>query len=216
MTTDSQLQDDVLEELDWEPTVDHAKIGVAVEDGIVTLSGIVGSYVAKIAAEKAARSVKGVRGIAEEILIRYPNTPKTADPEIAGRIADMLEWNATDSGEQVSVRVEGGWVTLSGEVSNHFRRKSAEDLASGINGVVGISNLMKVRNVPTLTDVRARIVSALKRSAEIDAKTITVQTDGRTVKLGGRVHHQYERRVAERAAWAAPGVDRVEDNIEVI
>ena len=216
MTTDTELQDDVIEELDWEPSVDSANIGVAVKDGIVTLSGVVSSYAAKIAAEKAANGVKGVRGLAEEIVIRYPSSPKTADPEIAGRIADILEWHSIVPHDEIGVKVEDGWVTLSGEVAHHFRRESAEDLASGINGVIGISNLIKVRSVATPSDVRDRIVSALKRSAELDAQTITVQTDGRTVKLGGEVHHQYERRIAERAAWAAPGVDRIEDNITVV
>jgi osmotically-inducible protein OsmY len=213
--TDCQIKGDVLEELCWEPKVDHANIGVAVNEGIVTLSGFVGNFASKLAAEEAVWGVKGVRGLAEEIEVRYASSPKTTDPEIASRIADMLEWHVSDSRDEVCAKVEHGWVTLSGKVVFHYRRKSAEMLASGISGVKGVTNLIEVHKVPAPADVRERIVSALRRSADIDARTITVHADGTTVKLGGKVHHQYERQIAERAAWAAPGVDRVEDNIIV-
>ena len=212
---DCQIKGDVLEELCWEPKVDHANIGVAVKEGIVTLSGFVSNFASKLAAEEAVWGVKGVRGLAEEIEVRYASSQKTTDPDIASRIADMLEWHVSDSRDEVCAKVEHGWVTLSGKVVFHYRRKSVEMLASGISGVKGVTNLIKVHKVPAPADVRERIVSALRRSADIDARTITVQADGTTVKLGGKVHHQYERRIAERAAWTAPGVDRVEDNIIV-
>jgi osmotically-inducible protein OsmY len=215
MKTDSQLQKDVMAELEWEPRVDHANIGVAVQDG-VTLSGFVSSYTCKLAAEKAAKRVKGVRGLAEEIEVRFPSDAKTADPEIAKRIADMFDWSATIPKNKLSVKVEHGWVTLSGEVAYHFHREAAKDLASRITGVKGVSNLIEVKKSPSSFDVRSRIVDALKRTADIDASTITVVTEGDTVKLGGKVHANYERRIAERAAWAAPGVNRIEDNIMVI
>jgi osmotically-inducible protein OsmY len=216
MKTDSQLQKDVMAELEWEPRVDHANIGVAVQDGVVTLSGFVSSYTCKLAAEKAAKRVKGVRGLAEEIEVRFPSDAKTADPEIAKRIADMFDWSATIPKNKLSVKVEHGWVTLSGEVAYHFHREAAKDLASRITGVKGVSNLIEVKKTPSSFDVRSRIVDALKRTADIDASTITVVTEGDTVKLGGKVHANYERRIAERAAWAAPGVNRIEDNIMVI
>jgi osmotically-inducible protein OsmY len=216
MKTDSQLQKDVMAELEWEPRVDHANIGVAVQDGVVTLSGFVSSYTCKLAAEKAAKRVKGVRGLAEEIEVRFPSDAKTADPEIAKRIADMFDWSATIPKNKLSVKVEHGWVTLSGEVAYHFHREAARDLASRITGVKGVSNLIEVKKTPSSFDVRSRIVDALKRTADIDASTITVVTEGDTVKLGGKVHANYERRIAERAAWAAPGVNRIEDNIMVI
>lgn len=216
MKTDSQLQKDVMAELEWEPRVDHANIGVAVQDGVVTLSGFVKNYASKLAAEEAARSVKGVRGLAEEIEVRYPSDAKTADPEIAKRIADMFDWSVNVPKDKIQVKVEHGWVTLSGQVGYNYHRESARNLVSRINGVKGVTNLIEVKKAPSSFDVRERIVDALKRSADIDASTITVVTDGDTVKLGGKVHAGYERRVAERAAWAAPGVNRIEDNIMVI
>ncbi len=216
MKTDSQLQQDVMDELQWEPRVDHANIGVAAKDGVITLSGFVGSYASKIAAEKATRRVKGVRGLAEEIEVRFPSDPKTSDPEIAKRIADMFDWSVTIPKDKVQVKVEHGWVTLSGTVDYHFHRQSAKDLAARINGVKGVTNLIEVKVSPSPSDVKDRIVAAFKRNADLDASTITVVADGSTVRLGGKVHAWYERQIAERAAWAAPGVNRVEDNIAVI
>jgi osmotically-inducible protein OsmY len=216
MRTDSQLQHDVMAELQWEPRVDHANIGVAAKDGVVTLSGFVSSYASKIAAEKAARRVKGVRGLAEEIEVRFASDPKTSDPEIAKRIADMFDWSVTIPRDKVAVKVEHGWVTLSGTVDYHFHRQSAKDLASRITGVKGVTNLVEVKTSPSPADVKDRIIAAFKRNADLDASTITVAADGNTVRLGGKVHAWYERQIAERAAWAAPGVNRIEDNIAVI
>lgn len=215
MKTDSKLQEDVMEELEWEPKVDHAHIGVAAQDGVVTLSGHVSSYSAKLAAEDAARRVKGVRGIAEEIAVRFPNQTKTADDEIAKRILDMFHWNVVVPDDKISVKVEHGWVTLSGQVDYHFQRQTAKDLASRIGGVKGVANNVVVKSVPSSFDVRNRIVAAMRRTADLDADTIAVVADGDKVTLSGKVHSSYERRLAERAAWAAPGVNRVEDNIVV-
>jgi osmotically-inducible protein OsmY len=216
MKTDSQLQQDVIDELQWEPRVDHAHVGVAVKDGIVTLSGFVKSYAEKLAAEKAARRVKGVRGLAEEIEVRFDSQPKTADPEIAKRIADIFDWSVAIPDERINVKVEHGWVTLSGDVDWHYQRDAAKNAAARINGVKGVTNLIDVKKAPSPGDVRDRIVSALKRAADVDASSISVLTDGGTVRLSGKVHSWYERQVAERAAWAAPGVYRVEDNITLV
>jgi osmotically-inducible protein OsmY len=216
MKIDSQLQKDVMAELEWEPRVDHANIGVAANNGIITLSGFVASYAAKLAAEEAARRVKGVRGLAEEIEVRFAGDVKTADPEIAKRIADMFDWSVTIPKGKINVKVEHGWVTLSGDVGFHFHRQSARDAASRIGGVKGVTNLIEVKKTPSPLDIRQRIMDAFKRSADLDASTITVVADGDTVKLSGKVHSGYERRIAERAAWAAPGVNRIEDNIMII
>lgn len=216
MKTDSQLQKDVMAELEWEPSVEHANIGVAAKDGVVTLSGFVSNYASKLAAEKATRRVKGVRGIAEEIEVRFATDAKTADPEIAKRIADMFDWSVTIPKGKISVKVEHGWVTLSGDVSYHYHRKAAHDLASRITGVKGVTNLIEVKKNPSPYDIRQSIMDAFKRSADLDASTISVVADGDTVKLSGKVHSGYERRIAERAAWAAPGVNRLEDNIMII
>lgn len=216
MKTDSQLQQDVMDELQWEPRVDHANIGVAVKDGIVSLSGFVKSYAEKLAAEKAARRVKGVRGLAEEIEVRFESQAKTADPEIAKRIADIFDWSVSIPDEKVKIKVEHGWVTLYGNVDWHYQRDAAKNAAARINGVKGVTNLIEVKKAPSPGDVRDRIMSALKRAADVDAGSITVLADGGTVRLSGKVHSWYERQVAERAAWAAPGVYRIEDNITVI
>jgi osmotically-inducible protein OsmY len=216
MKTDSQLQQDVMDELQWEPRVHHANVGVSAKDGVITLSGFVGSYAEKIAAEKAARRVKGVRGLAEEIEVRLPSDAKTSDPEIAKRIADMFEWSVLIPKDKIAIKVEHGWVTLSGAVDGHFQRKSAGDLVSRISGVKGVSNQIEIKAAPSPADVKDRIVAAFRRNADLDASTITVSADNHTVRLGGKVHAWYERRIAERAAWSAPGVNRVEDNIMVV
>jgi osmotically-inducible protein OsmY len=214
MKTDSQLQHDVLSELEWEPSVDHADIGVAVNDGVVTLSGYVKSYPEKMAAEKAARRVAGVRAIAEEIKVRFASDPKTADHEIAKRIIDMFSWNVFVP-DNIAVKVEHGWVTLSGTVTAWSQAIEARKAAGKIKGVVGISNLIEVRKTPTSSDVKARIMAAFKRQADLDADSVTVVTDGQTVRLGGKVKSWGERNTAERAAWSAPGVTKIEDNIVV-
>jgi osmotically-inducible protein OsmY len=216
MRTDSQLQKDVIDELQWEPSVDHAHIGVFAKDGVITLTGFVASYASKIAAEKAARRVKGVRGLAEEIEVRLASDPKTTDTEIASRIADIYDWSVTIPRNRIAVKVEQGWVTLTGAVDFHFHRKSARDLASRITGVKGVTNLVEVKSVASPSDVKDRIIAAFRRNADLDASTITVIADGNTIRLGGKVHAWYERQIAERAAWAAPGVNRIEDNIIVV
>lgn len=212
MKTDSQLQRDVLEELKWEPQVDHSQIGVAAKDGVVTLSGLVPSYAQKVAAEKAARRVSGVKAIAEEIEIRFASDPKTSDSEIAQRILDIFRWDVTMP-DHLTVKVEHGWVTIGGTVEWNFQKTAAFKAASKINGVKGVTNMIEVRSRPTSPDIRERIVSAFKRSSLIDANSIKVAVDGSTVKLSGRVHGWNERKLAENAAWSAPGVTKVEDEI---
>lgn len=213
--SDSQVQHDVIAELEWEPSVDHADIGVAVNDGVVTLSGYVKSYPQKMAAEKAARRVAGVTAIAEEIRVRFASDPKTADHEIAKRIVDMFNWNVFVPDDKIAVKVEHGWVTLTGTVDAHYQAEEARKVAGRVNGVVGVSNLVTLRPAPAATDIKARIKEAFKRQANLDAASVTVVTEGNTVRLGGRVKAWNERGIAERAAWSAPGVSRVEDNIVV-
>jgi len=213
--SDSQLQRDVTDELAWDPSVDHADIGVAVADGVVTLSGCVKSYAEKMAAEKAARRVAGVRAIAEEICVHFASDRKTGDAEIAKRIADILSWDALVPDEGIMVKVEHGLVTLTGSVEWHYQREAARKAASKISGVTGIVNLLTVRQRPVADDVRQRILDAFERQANLDAGGITVVAEGSKVMLGGRVKACYERGIAERAAWAAPGVSEIEDNIIV-
>lgn len=213
--TDAQVQHDVIDELDWDPSVDHSDIGVTVHDGVVTLSGFVKNYPQKTAAENAARRVAGVAAIAEEIQVRFPSDPKTADHEIAKRILDMFEWNVAIPHDKIRVKVEHGWVTLTGTVDWFFQSQEARKAAGRITGVIGVNNMIDVRKLPAGHDVKNRIVAAFKRQADLDSAGVTVETDGSTVKLGGKVRFWNERGIAERAAWAAPGVTRVEDHIVV-
>jgi osmotically-inducible protein OsmY len=213
--TDSQLQRDVMDELEWEPSVDHADVGVAVNDGVVTLSGYAKSYPQKVAAEKATRRVEGVKAIAEEIKVRFASQPKTADHEIAKRIIDMFSWSSSIPEDTINVKVEHGWVTLTGSVNWNYQSIEARNVAGRVTGVTGVSNLVEIKKLPLASDIKTRILSAFERQADLDAKSVTVVTSGNTVTLGGRVKAWNERGIAERAAWAAPGVNRVEDNIVV-
>jgi osmotically-inducible protein OsmY len=215
MKTDSQLQHDIMAELDFEPSVDHADIGVAVVDGVVTLNGFVKSYAEKMAAERAARRVAGVRAIAEEIKVRYPADKKSSDGEIAKRILDIFEWDALIPENQISVKVENGWVTLSGTVDWFYQGEAARKAAGKIKGVVGVSNVTQVRPNPRIGEIGNRIAAAFRRSASLDAAAVTVTTVGGKVTLAGKVKAWNERKLAEEAAWSTPGVTKVVDNIVI-
>lgn len=213
MKSDSQLQHDVMAELEWDPIVDHADVGVSVVDGVVALNGFVKSYAEKQAAERAVRRVSGVKALAEEIKIRYADQRKNPDHEIAKRILDVFEWSSLIPDERIGVKVENGWVTLSGSVNWHYQAEEAKKAAGKISGVVGIMNHIEVDRRPAASDVRNRIEDAFERQADLDAARITIALDGHKVTLGGRVNAWHERQVAERAAWGAPGVTQVEDHI---
>lgn len=200
-----------MDELEWEPSVDHADIGVVVTDGVVALSGYVKTYPEKIAAEKATCRVASVRAIAEEIKVPFASEPKMADHGIARRLLDMMAWTVSIPTEKVKIKVEHGWVTLSGMVDWDYQRKEAIRSASQVTGVAGVSNLIEVKQHPAPADVKERIVSAFKRQADLDAAGVTVSTEGGTLKLGGKVKAWAE----QRAAWSAPGVTRVVDNITI-
>ena len=213
--TDRALREDIVNELDFEPRVNAAHIGVIVEKGIVTLSGHVSSYLEKVAAEDAVRRVKGVRAIATEIEVRYPFEKKTADDEIARRAVDILAWDATVPRNAVKITVHEGRVTLSGDVNWQFERKTAEDQIRKLSGVNAIVNNIRLKPSVKPADVRIRIENALKRNAEVEADAIHVSVDGGTVALEGVVHDWAERDAAERAAWSAPGVTAVNDRLTI-
>jgi osmotically-inducible protein OsmY len=216
MKTNSQLQRDVMDELAWEPQIDHANIGVAAHDGVVTLSGFVSNYAQKLAAEQAAKRIAGVHAIAEEIQVRFANAPKTSDPEIAKRILDVFKWDVLIPDDKIDVKVERNWVTLSGRVDWNYQKEAARRAAGRISGVMGVTNLIDVKHAPSPANVRDLIMAAVRRASDADASTIKVEAVGSTVKLTGKVHGWHERQVAERAAWAAPGVMFVEDDIVVV
>jgi len=215
MKTDIELQRDVLDELAFEPSVDAAEIGVSVTNGVVALNGTVKSYAEKIAAEVATRRVGGVKAIAEELKVRLPDQPKIADHEIAQRLLDIFEWDITIPNERIKVKVEHGWVTLTGTVGWYFQRDAAAKAAAKIGGVVGVSNLIEIGSSSMAADVRGRIKAAIKRAANLDADSISVRAEGGKVTLSGHVHGWHERQAAERAAWGAAGVTKVEDNIVI-
>jgi osmotically-inducible protein OsmY len=213
--SDNQLQHDVMAELEFEPSIDHADIGVSVTDGVVTLTGLVRSYAEKLAAEQAARRVAGARDLAEEIKVRYPDEKRTSDAEIAKRIRDIFTWDTMIPEENILVKVENGWVTLTGTIDWFYQRDAAKKAAGKIHGVVGVTDLTQIRQTPKVGDIRGRITAAFKRSAELDADGLTVMTQGGKVTLTGKVKAWNERRLAEEAAWAAHGVTSVEDKITV-
>jgi osmotically-inducible protein OsmY len=215
MDRDKELQRNVIEELEWEPSVDCADIGVSVLDGVVMLSGCVKSYAERLAAEKAVRRVSGVKAIAEELQVRISSEAKTADHEIARRIVDVLMWNALVPAEKIQIKVQNGVVTLTGEVNWHYQARAAERAVAQISGITAISDLIKVANHADAGDVRERIEAAFKRQADLDSKAVRISVDGGKVTLDGRVHALRERQAAERAAWAAPGVSQVIDRVTV-
>lgn len=215
MKTDSQLQLDVMEELKWEPGVDHERIGVSVADGVVSLSGVIGSYAEKLLAEKTVRRVKGVRAVAEDLQVRYDWQPKTSDSEVAKRVADILAWDPLVPRDRINVTVEDGVVKLTGKVDWHYQRDLAAEDASKITGVVRIDNWVEVAPPIATADVRNRIEKAFERQADLEAEKIKVEADGSKVTLTGKVSSWNKRNLAERAAWAAPGVTKIEDRLVV-
>ena len=197
------------------PSFDAADIGVAVENGVVTLTGHVRSYAEKLAVERAAQRVRGVHGIAEEIEIRYPADKKTADDQIAQRAISSINWNAQIPEDAVLVKVEKGWVTLTGTVDWHYQRFAAESAVRRLSGVMGVSSNIEVKPQVRPADVKDKILNALKRNAELEADAIRVNVDNDTVTLEGKVKAWSERGIAEHAAWSAPGVRKVEDRLVV-
>jgi osmotically-inducible protein OsmY len=215
MRIDKELQQQVMDELAWEPSVDAAEIGASVDSGVVMLSGTVRSFPEKWAAERAAERVKGVRAVADEIVVKLPGTFQRDDTDIARAALNTLEWNASVPHGRLKVMVENGWVTLDGTVERFFQKAEAEKVIRNLLGVQGVVNRIAVKPVIVPEDVKNQITKALERSAEVDGKRIHVEIRGTTVILTGAVKSWVEREAAGRAAWGAPGVANVEDMIEI-
>jgi osmotically-inducible protein OsmY len=213
--TDEQIQRDVLAELKWDARVQPNEIGVAVKDGIVTLIGWVDSYTKRWAAEEAARRVRGVKAVANDIEVKLPISAERTDADIAAAAVHALEWDAMIPNDQVKVTVSKGWVTLDGEVNWQFERDDAERVVRRLTGVKGVTNLVRVKSRPTPSELKQKIEDALVRSAETDAERITVEVQGSKVILKGTVRAWAEKQEAERVAWSAPGVTSVDNRITI-
>jgi osmotically-inducible protein OsmY len=213
MNNDTALQQAVQAELGWEPSVIAAHIGVTARAGVVTLTGHVENYANKHAAETAARRVKGVKAVAEEIEVRLPFETKRNDEEIAAAAIDRLAWDVSVPRDAVKVKVEKGWVTLTGQVDWHYQHEAAQQDVRRLWGVVGVSNLIAIRPRVNVSNLSDDITHALHRSWNFDPQTIHVTADAGKVRLTGTAHSPHDRQTAAMTAWSAPGVTSVENDI---
>jgi len=211
--TDLELRRAILDELEFQPHIDAAAIGVAIENGVVSLTGHVKTYAEKDAAERAVKRVKGVKAVAEEIQVRVPGELEVGDEIIASRCLDVIRWNTDTVADRLQVEVQQGWVTLEGEVDWQYQKEAVRDAVRKLTGVVGVNNMLIVRPKVSVEDIKMRIETALARNSELDSNKIRVTVDDKTVKLEGHVRHWRERRACEHIAWAVPGVSHVENHI---
>jgi osmotically-inducible protein OsmY len=215
MRTDAIIKEDVLNELDWEPSIDATKIGVTCIDGVVTLSGHVNTFAEKLAAERAAKRVYGVRAVVEEIEVKIGGVYKRTDQDIAQAALNNLRWRTNVPDKNIKLKVENGWITLEGTVEWNFQRDAAKNAIKDLAGVRGVTNIIVVKAAIEPKNIKEKIKGAFERSATIDADHVNVRVDGHKVILSGSVQSMAEKKQAEAAAWSAPGVTEVVDNLEI-
>ena len=215
MKTDAQIKLDVIAELKYEATIKESNIGVSVKDGIVTLSGSVDHYYEKYHAEKATQRVSGVHGIAMELEVKLPGDSKRSDSDIAHAIDNIMTWSALLSKDTIQVKVEKGWVTLSGQVKWHHQKAMLNSSITHLMGVVGISDQLSIKNTLAKSVVKSDIVEALKRRAQNDADEIDVQVKDGEVTLTGKIHSWNERALVKHAAWSNTDVVKVVDKLDL-
>lgn len=216
MSHDSQLQQAVLAEFSWEPSIDAAHIGVTAKEGVVTLTGRVESFASKHAAETAARRVKGVLAVAEEIEVRLPVETKRDDEAIAAAAIERLAWDVSVPPNAVQIKVEKGWITLTGKVEWNFQKEAAADDIRRLLGVVGVSNQIAIKPRVNTANLSDDIMHALHRSWFFDPKLVRVSAEGGKIRLTGTVHSPHDRQIAAATAWAAPGATSVENDIVIV
>jgi len=213
----TDLQERVIRELKFDPSIDASRIGVTATDGVVTLTGTVPAYLQRLQAESAAKRVKAVKAVANEIQVRFPGDMKHTDTDIAHRAVDSLRWRSGIPAERIKATVSNGWVTLEGDVNFHFQKQHAERAVSALLGVLGVTNKLRVIALtdPKSDEVEREIREALVRRARLEARSIDVRTEGSRVILEGEVDNWDEADEVETAAWQAPGVSDVQNNLRV-
>ncbi|HUH91784.1 MAG TPA: BON domain-containing protein [Casimicrobiaceae bacterium] len=212
---DSEIRSKVLAELDWDPSIDASDVGVAIKDGVVTLTGTIPSYWQEKEVERVVKRIAGVRAVAEELTIKLPGASERGDADIAQSVVSGLRFNVAVPANRIQVTVEKGWVTLEGQVEWQYQKAAAESEIKYLMGVKGVTNNIEIKPRVSSADVKAKIEAAFERLAQLDANQITIESRDGKVVLRGSVRSWEEREQAEQAAWAAPGVTMVENHVLV-